>query len=206
MTAGTGTRPDGAERGQAAPERAAPVPEEGGSAQGLPGAPEGRAVGQRVKQARKAAGLTQLAVAEAIGVTAASVSRWESGDRGLDATDLVRLADVLGVEPASFLPGHAAAPAGEFSRVQIKGYQEYTGYLSEGTACGAPYWFLRDRDGRLVARFPPDSVHLITPALDLATLVQPERPALSVGDPWQRECECEPGEFCDECREVVPFR
>ena len=57
----------------------------------------------------------------------------------------------------------APQPEGVYCRVQIKGYQEYTGYLTEGTFCGQPYAFLRDAGGREIAKFPPDSVHLITP-------------------------------------------
>ncbi len=61
----------------------------------------------------------------------------------------------------------APQPEGVYCRVQIKGYQEYTGYLTEGTFCGQPYAFLRDADGREIAKFPPDSVHLILPAMEL---------------------------------------
>ena len=61
----------------------------------------------------------------------------------------------------------APQPEGVYCRVQIKGYQEYTGYLTEGTFCGQPYAFLRDAGGREIAKFPPDSVHLILPAMEL---------------------------------------
>lgn len=65
-------------------------------------------------------------------------------------------------------PGPSPEPAGVYCRVQIKGYQEYTGYLTEGTFFGVPYGFLRDADGREIAKFPPDSVHLILPAMEMA--------------------------------------
>jgi hypothetical protein len=77
-------------------------------------------------------------------------------------------------------PGPSPEPAGVYCRVQIKGYQEYTGYLTEGTFFGVPYGFLRDAEGREIAKFPPDSVHLIL-SLDLDDEVR-ERPALTAAD------------------------
>jgi hypothetical protein len=82
---------------------------------------------------------------------------------------------VMAVIEACGSPGPGAPqPEGVYCDVQIKGYQEYTGYLTEGTFCGQPYAFLRDADGREIAKFPPDSVHLITPP-------EPEMPG-----PWER--------------------
>lgn len=55
------------------------------------------AVGQRIQEARKAAGLKQEDVAEALSVTAITVSRWERGVFLPGIPDFVRLADAFHV-------------------------------------------------------------------------------------------------------------
>jgi len=87
-----------------------------------------------------------------------------------DAGALVRTDQVL---PAARLDHVGQPPGGPFMQVQIKGYQEYEGYLTEADWCGEPYGFLHDRDGRLVAMFPPSSVHCIVPRFDFGA-----RPAI----------------------------
>jgi len=84
-----------------------------------------------------------------------------------------------------------AAPAdpplqpGEYLHVQVKGYQEYEGWVTEGTYCGSPYVFVRDETGALIAKFPPDSVHCMTPP-PVPLPVRTPRAALPAGqgDPW----------------------
>lgn len=52
---------------------------------------------QRLKRARKAAGLTQAQVAEYIGINQNTYSYWESGKTRIDAESLQRLAGLFGV-------------------------------------------------------------------------------------------------------------
>ncbi len=52
---------------------------------------------ERLKQARAAAGKTQRAVAEAMGVSVQAVSQWENGQSSTQPDRLMRLAEFLGV-------------------------------------------------------------------------------------------------------------
>jgi transcriptional regulator with XRE-family HTH domain len=61
-------------------------------------------IGARVRALRQARGLTQEALAEALGVQPTAVTRFETGAVGLSLTTLCELAEVLGV-PAGFLVG-----------------------------------------------------------------------------------------------------
>lgn len=58
--------------------------------------------GERLKRLRKAAGLTQAALAERAGVSLNSVSRWEIGDRQPSWESVVALSKALGVETSAF--------------------------------------------------------------------------------------------------------
>jgi len=58
-------------------------------------------IGKRIKEARKMAGMTQFELAEKIGVTRASVLKWESdGNHGTvpDLENLIKLSEVLNVD------------------------------------------------------------------------------------------------------------
>ena len=56
-------------------------------------------VGEIIKNARKACGMTQAALAKKISVTPQAVSKWEKGINLPDVTLLGRLAEILSVEP-----------------------------------------------------------------------------------------------------------
>jgi transcriptional regulator with XRE-family HTH domain/Zn-dependent peptidase ImmA (M78 family) len=60
-------------------------------------------LGRRVATLREAAGLTQAELARRLHVTQSAVSRIESGSRRLSAAQLVRLAEILGIEPGVLL-------------------------------------------------------------------------------------------------------
>jgi transcriptional regulator with XRE-family HTH domain len=59
-------------------------------------------LGERIKQLRKRAGLSQTALAEAIGLPQGSVSQWETGMHSPPATIIPDLAKTLGVAPGDF--------------------------------------------------------------------------------------------------------
>lgn len=66
-------------------------------------------VGERVAEAREAAGLSQGELAERLGVDRTAVVRMEAGDRRITALELFRLAQVLDVPPAHLVSRPPAA-------------------------------------------------------------------------------------------------
>lgn len=64
---------------------------------------------EKIYQARKKAGLSQEALADALGVTRQAVSKWETGKSVPDTENLRRMAQVLAVS-ADFFLGEALAP------------------------------------------------------------------------------------------------
>ena len=53
--------------------------------------------------AREAAGLTQVQVAERLGKPQSFVSKYERGERRLDFTEFLELADLLGIDIGKFV-------------------------------------------------------------------------------------------------------
>lgn len=64
---------------------------------------EARVVGERLKQARAAADLTQAQAAKRAGFHKQSVIRWEAGTRNIGAVDLAKLARVYGTTAGAIL-------------------------------------------------------------------------------------------------------
>ena len=62
-------------------------------------------IGRFLKALRKEKGLTQEALAERLGVTARSVSRWETGSNLPDLSLLIEIADLYEVELREILDG-----------------------------------------------------------------------------------------------------
>lgn len=65
-------------------------------------------------QAREDAGMTQVQVATKLGKPQSYVSKYESGDRRLDVTEFVQIADLLSLDVGSFLDQYRAK-AGTFN-------------------------------------------------------------------------------------------
>src|ERR1700693_1434708 len=63
-------------------------------------------VGQRVRQRRLQAGLTQLALAELLGVSFQQVQKYETATNRVSASTLFRLCQALGVPPGFFFEGY----------------------------------------------------------------------------------------------------
>jgi HTH-type transcriptional regulator / antitoxin HipB len=72
------------------------------------------ALGERVRDVRKAAGLTQKQLAEAIGVAPSYVTTVETGGQNLTVWSLAKLAEALGMEASRFLPA-AEGPLGGYT-------------------------------------------------------------------------------------------
>ncbi|MBQ6719766.1 MAG: helix-turn-helix transcriptional regulator [Oscillospiraceae bacterium] len=65
--------------------------------------------GDRIRNARKAAGLTQRQLADSLGVSNTSISNWEKGLSRPDADMIQKLCHLLGQEPNYFY-GNENAP------------------------------------------------------------------------------------------------
>jgi transcriptional regulator with XRE-family HTH domain len=72
----------------------------------------------QIKHLRKQRGLTQEALAEAVGADQSTVQRWESGKRTPDLNDMVKLADALQVRPGELFLISNMAPLGPTLRVR----------------------------------------------------------------------------------------
>jgi transcriptional regulator with XRE-family HTH domain len=70
-----------------------------------------REIGRRVARARRDRGWTQERLAEAIGIEAVTMSRWETGDRALSISTLADVARVLGVRLGDLLDADRPLPA-----------------------------------------------------------------------------------------------
>lgn len=60
-------------------------------------------MGEKIRQARERAGLTQRELAQALGVDPSAVSLWESSKNAPTVNNVYRIASILGVEPGSLL-------------------------------------------------------------------------------------------------------
>lgn len=69
-------------------------------------------LGQRIKAARTAQGLTQRAIAASLGMQPLAATRWENDTRTPDAATIVRLCDLLHVS-ADYLLDIKAKPVSD---------------------------------------------------------------------------------------------
>jgi transcriptional regulator with XRE-family HTH domain len=69
-------------------------------------------LGKLIRQMRKASGMTQMKLAEKLGVTYQQVQKYEYGTSNLSLGRLAQLADVFGIRPVDFL--------GEAEQVEVK--------------------------------------------------------------------------------------
>ncbi len=67
----------------------------------------GAPVGTRIRAARLARGMTQAALANAVGVTRSAVAQWETDRAGQVRANLTRIASVLGVSVQFLLEGNS---------------------------------------------------------------------------------------------------
>lgn len=109
------------------------------------------AVGQRIRLAREAAGITQGEAGDAIGASQPTYHRIEAGTRPLKGAELIQLADLFGVRAATLtgLPRveqrarYAARTNGDESSMQsmrekLYAYLELDAYLSGHGVEAAP--------------------------------------------------------------------
>lgn len=67
--------------------------------------------GERIREARRARGLTQQDLADAVGVSRSAVAQWETQRAGQIQANLTRIAAVLGVSLGFLLEGEEADEA-----------------------------------------------------------------------------------------------
>jgi transcriptional regulator with XRE-family HTH domain len=86
---------------------------------------------ERIKEARKAKGLTQQALAALIGIERPAISQWETGKTNVDPKNMKTLADALSVSVAYLSgeddePSNVSAPVSQSGqRFARKGRQQY---------------------------------------------------------------------------------
>jgi len=68
-------------------------------------------IGNRIRSARSSQGLSQTLLARAVGVSQATLARWESGQRDLDVSHLESLARVLAIPALQLVRGRATLPS-----------------------------------------------------------------------------------------------
>ena len=78
--------------------------------------PDASLFGNRLKELREAAGLTQKALAAIAGVGQSAIAQWEAGIREPGWSKVVAIAQALGVECTAFLLG----PGGEAGKRRAK--------------------------------------------------------------------------------------
>lgn len=62
-------------------------------------------IGEKIKQARTRAGLSQQQLADAIGVTKSIISQWELGRKGPTRENINKVAEITVTSPAYFTSG-----------------------------------------------------------------------------------------------------
>lgn len=68
-------------------------------------------IGERIASARSAAGLSEIELADRLGVTTETLAGWESGERPPRANHLTKLCGVLGVAFSWLIVGTGGEPA-----------------------------------------------------------------------------------------------
>lgn len=64
-------------------------------------------MGERIGRLRQEKGLTQVALAEKLGISSQAISKWERGQAFPDVSRLDELAELLGVDMAYLLTGNS---------------------------------------------------------------------------------------------------
>ncbi|MBK0327019.1 helix-turn-helix transcriptional regulator [Rhodobacteraceae bacterium F11138] len=86
-------------------------------------------VGQRVRACRRAMGLSQTELGEAIGVRFQQVQKYETGANRVSASRLWAIADVLGVDVTQFFDGIKADDQGGTGKDAMP--QDHMSFLSD---------------------------------------------------------------------------
>ena len=86
-------------------------------------------LGERIRAARQAAGLSQEKLAERLGLTRQAVTKWESGQSAPSTENLLHLAEVLGVPVTALLGEEASGPQLAGPPLRILSFREFAQLL-----------------------------------------------------------------------------
>lgn len=78
---------------------------------------ESHEIGNRIATARSAAGLSEIELADRLGVTTETLAEWERGDRSPRANHLTKLSGVLGVAFSWLIVGSGGEPSTDTDRM-----------------------------------------------------------------------------------------
>ena len=86
-------------------------------------------LGERIRAARQAAGLSQEKLAERLGLTRQAVTKWETGQSAPSTENLLHLAEVLGVPVNTLLGEEASGPPLAGQPLRILSFREFVQLL-----------------------------------------------------------------------------
>ena len=86
-------------------------------------------VGEKIKELRKSAGMTQAELAEKAGISASAVGMYEQGRREPDGQTILRLCDIFGTT-ADYLMGRKPSVFGIAGKEVSEVFDEFTHILS----------------------------------------------------------------------------
>ena len=114
-------------------------------------------LGERIRAARQAAGLSQEKLAERLGLTRQAVTKWETGHSAPSTENLLHLAEVLGVPVTALLGEEAREPQLPGQPVRILSFREFAQLLWNNLRAALIIlagWVLVYLAGRLVCAYP----------------------------------------------------
>ena len=94
-----------------------------------------------IRQQRKRVGLTQIEFAEKLGVSIATLRRWESGETSPSGARIIEMANFLKVSPDDIISGDASSGVAGHSSILLPASEYSNGmlvYEGEGTRIELP--------------------------------------------------------------------
>ncbi len=99
------------------------------------------ALASNIRMQRKKAGLTQIELAEKLGVSIATLRRWEAGETAPTGTRIIELANLLGISPDDIIAGEESQGAAGHVSIKYPVGENNNGmlvYEGEGTRIELP--------------------------------------------------------------------
>ena len=99
------------------------------------------ALASNIRMQRKKAGLTQIGLAEKLGVSIATLRRWEAGETAPTGTRIIELANLLGISPDDIIAGEESQGAAGHVSIKYPVGENNNGmlvYEGEGTRIELP--------------------------------------------------------------------
>ena len=99
------------------------------------------ALAANIRVQRKRAGLTQIELAERLGVSIATLRRWEAGETAPTGTRIIELANLLGISPDEIVAGEESSAAAGRVPMKYSAGENNNGmlvYEGEGTRIELP--------------------------------------------------------------------